>query len=1130
MIHSDSRKLITPGTIFIGFTLLVISLICFTSAAMAAPPTASPSPAMAERIKVDGIDHFARMDTDVYRGATPTLDGLRALARERVKTLVCLRTEVPYPKMAQELGLRVEHLPLSPFKTPSRETILRFLEITTDPSAKPVFFHCLQGEDRTGVMAAVYRMQVQGWSEEMALAEMKEFGFGEQFVDLKKTLASYREAGKKASAGLTDKDVQASVEAGNRLLAAEQFQQAVPHFQLASQKNMDFIEARLGLAQALSKTGNAAQALSELRQAMIRAGSQEERIRVARVTIKILAESSARGELPSYAFDIAEREWALLELVGQEDQESLLRLGEVFERGLYLSRALEAFERARIKGGLPGKDIERHVERIRTVHSYAPRSELGKRLGLMPQVNRGEVAALLVQELRVDRVRALHGSPTWRATIDKPVAAPAVKDIADSPQREDIKRVLAMGIRGIEPFPDQTFRPGAVVSRAEFVVILEDVLTRATQDQTLATKLLGRSSRFNDIEAGAWYQSAADLARGLGLFESAVGEVPKFKPLDPITGLETLQAFRLLRKRLDTRSRAIVVLVDALRDESVYYPLDKGKLPNLSRVIRERGVVRFERCLAELPSVTLPNHTTVFTGAYSSRHKVPGNEWFDRNMDAGKPLFQRTREYVKYGTEDDPGLGRSWSFGGLPIHDMDLSPEVRTVYEAFKEAEGKRGRKALTAVVFDPVRRGADKVINPDLLDALISLNVLPFINQYALLDKSAMKNAVELIKSDDPPELMGIWLSGLDGWSHAHGPGPMGGEQDRQAVYFKENIDPLIGLLVKSLEDRGLIDETVIFIVADHGHADAGGKEEYAIDAEKVYRLLAGGPYHPPIDKEGRLDKRATDFGVAVMANSNANAALISIRTPGADWKALPTQADLEAVANIIIKEPYVSRIFFLKASVPGNEPSIFMLTPGEGAPVKTLLYQESEQHIIVRALGLAGSSRSGDLLVEAKQPYYFAPWGSIYRGQHGRGERMEDHVPLIILNPPGGRHHIVNSIVEIVDISPTVAGTLGFLDFLPADGKDLLDPPRIFISSHAEDQSVPAGQTVSILGFVKDSVGIQRVEFRVGHEGTFNAASGSSFWEAQIKLPPGRHAIFVRAIDETGLQSTVRFHLVAQ
>jgi arylsulfatase A-like enzyme len=913
-------------------------------------------------------------------------------------------------------------------------------------------------------------------------------------------------------------------------LANGQFEKALSDYQSALQKNQESTEARLGLAQALSKTGDTSRALSELRQAMIRAGSQEERIRVARVTITILAEASIRGEIPSYGLDIAEREWALLELVGAEDQEILLRLGEIFQRGLMLSRSLEAFERARIRGGLPRKDIEMQVERIRAVHSYAPRSELGKKLGLMLQVNRGEVAALLIQELRVDRLRALHGSPTWQPTLEKPGPAPVVKDITESPHRDDITRVLAMGIRGLEPLPDQTFRPNAVVSRAEFVVILEDVLTRVTRDLTLPTKLLGKTPRFNDVRADAWYQSAADLARGLGLFEPSPGEAPTFKPLEPITGSETLQAFRLLRKRLDIRARIIVVVVDALRDESIYYPLDKGKLPHLSRLIQERGVVRFERCLSALPSITLPNHTTIFTGTYPGRHRITGNEWFDRSMDAGKPLYQRRREYVKYGTEEDPGLGRSWSFGGIPIHDMDLSPEVRTIYEAFKEAETKRGRKTLTAVVFDPVRRGADKIVNPDLLDAFISLNVLPFVNSYALMDKSAMKKAIELVKSDDTPELMGIWLYGLDGWSHAYGPGPAGGEEDRQAKYVSENIDPLVGDLMKALEERGLLDETVIFLVSDHGMADTIGKDEYAIDAEKVYRAFAGSPYTPPLDNEGHLDKYSTEFGVAVMANSNGNAALVSIRTPGADWKSLPTQADLEAVAALIIKEPYVSRIFFLGPKTPGNEPSIYRMTRGDGVPTILRLNQESEEHIIARALGLAGSNRSGDLLIEAKSPYYFAPWGSVYLGQHGRGEHLEDHIPLLILNPPGGRRHTVKSVVEIADIAPTVAGTLGFLDFLPSDGKDLLDPPRIFISSHAENQQVPAGQSISILGFVKDSVGIQRVEFRVGEEGVFNAAGGSSFWEAKVTLPPGRHAIFIRAVDETGLQSTVRFHLVAR
>jgi len=1094
MIHADSKNKRSFGSNVSVVFILVLILVGFCGIGAAKTPEASHS-WMAERLKIDGIDNFARIDNDIYRGAAPSDSGLRSLARAHVRTIICLQSEVSYKKTAQELGLRVVHIPLSTMTTPSRESILRFLEVSSDPMAKPVFFHCRDGIGRTGVMTAIYLMQVQGWTEKMALAEISEWGSSSSIIDPNIFISSFHESWLKEAKVLPD------------------------------------IDERVGLAQALAKTGNHDRALYEVRQAMIRAGSTYERIKVAKLTIKIIAEASANGNLPSYGFDLAEREWALLEFKGAEDEESLLSLGSIFQRGLNFSRALEALERAKIKAASPEKDLEIRVERIRTIQSYVPRSDLGKQLGLMPKVNRGELAALLVQELRVDRIRALHGSATWQATLEKQGAAPVVKDISGNPNKEDIKRVLALGVRGLEPFSDQTFRPTAAVSRAEFVVIFEDLLTRATRDQTLPTQLLGKASRFDDVSADAWYQSAADLARSLGLFTPAQDDARKFKPLEPVTGLEALQAFRMLRKRLETRDRAIVVVVDALRAESVYSSLDNGRLPNLSRLIKDRGVVRVEKCLSALPSVTLPNHTTIFTGVYPGRHGVSGNEWFDRNLGAGEPLYRRTREYVKYGTEDDPGLGSSWSFGGIPIHDMDMSPKVRTIYEAFKEAETKNGRKAKTAVVFDPVRRGADKVVNPDVFDAIISINVMPFVNQFALMDASAMKKAMELIKSDDPPELMGIWLSGLDGWSHAHGPGPVGGAGDRQADYVAKNIDPLIGDLIKALEARGILDETVIFLVADHGQADTIGTTEYAIDAEKVYGALTKSPYRTPLDKNGHLDKKAKDFDVVVMANSNGNAALISVKTPKASWKSLSTQTDIEAVSTLIIQEPYVSRIFYLGPVTQGNEPAVFMLTRGDdGITRKIQLQQDSEERITVRTLGFAGSTRSGDILVEAKSPYYFAPWGSIYKGQHGRRDSVEDHVPLLILNPPGGRQHLVRAVTEIVDIAPTVAGTLGFRDYLPTDGKDLLDPPRIIISSHGEDQVVPAGQAISLLGFVQDSVEVGQVDFRVGEEGAFFVAKGLATWEAQIKLTPGRHAIFIRALDETGLQSTVRFHLLAR
>jgi protein tyrosine/serine phosphatase len=43
----------------------------------------------------------------------------------------------------------------------------------------PVLIHCKHGSDRTGLMAAMYRVVVQGWSKDDALSEMTQGGFGD---------------------------------------------------------------------------------------------------------------------------------------------------------------------------------------------------------------------------------------------------------------------------------------------------------------------------------------------------------------------------------------------------------------------------------------------------------------------------------------------------------------------------------------------------------------------------------------------------------------------------------------------------------------------------------------------------------------------------------------------------------------------------------------------------------------------------------------------------------------------------------------------------------------------------------------------------------------------------------------
>lgn len=57
--------------------------------------------------------------------------------------------------------------------------VLAALRAIQDAETKgPVLMHCKHGSDRTGLMAAMYRVVIQGWSKEDALNEMTLGGFG----------------------------------------------------------------------------------------------------------------------------------------------------------------------------------------------------------------------------------------------------------------------------------------------------------------------------------------------------------------------------------------------------------------------------------------------------------------------------------------------------------------------------------------------------------------------------------------------------------------------------------------------------------------------------------------------------------------------------------------------------------------------------------------------------------------------------------------------------------------------------------------------------------------------------------------------------------------------------------------
>lgn len=51
-----------------------------------------------------------------------------------------------------------------------------------DPTNPPVFVHCMQGQDRTGVIIALYRVLYEGWAPKDAHDEMMALGYNSLLI------------------------------------------------------------------------------------------------------------------------------------------------------------------------------------------------------------------------------------------------------------------------------------------------------------------------------------------------------------------------------------------------------------------------------------------------------------------------------------------------------------------------------------------------------------------------------------------------------------------------------------------------------------------------------------------------------------------------------------------------------------------------------------------------------------------------------------------------------------------------------------------------------------------------------------------------------------------------------------
>lgn len=190
-------KPVRPSAVRFGIRIVASFLFLLSAHPPAASPASSPAglpdgARVSERLfGLPGLENVGRVAPGIFRGAQPRPEGYATLKGMGIRTVINLRSRHGEARAVEEAGMRPVLLPMNALADVNVETVREAVALMADPANQPVFVHCGLGQDRTGVVVAAYRMDVDGWTRAEAEEEMQAFGFNDIWTQLKDFVRRY---------------------------------------------------------------------------------------------------------------------------------------------------------------------------------------------------------------------------------------------------------------------------------------------------------------------------------------------------------------------------------------------------------------------------------------------------------------------------------------------------------------------------------------------------------------------------------------------------------------------------------------------------------------------------------------------------------------------------------------------------------------------------------------------------------------------------------------------------------------------------------------------------------------------------------------------------------------------------
>jgi hypothetical protein len=486
------------------------------------------------------------------------------------------------------------------------------------------------------------------------------------------------------------------------------------------------------------------------------------------------------------------------------------------------------------------------------------------------------------------------------------------------------------------------------------------------------------------------------------------------------------RALRSPLRSLTPGPRVLLIGLDGVGQEALAQAIARGNVPVLAGLLgADRGEGRFAHgyavpdALSILPSTTVAAWTSIFTGAPPGHTGVTGNEWFSRaegRFFAPAPVSLDGRlDTLRYLNEG-------------------LVGDAARVETLFEKADVR------SHVSLAHVYRGADVFTMPDPTElaevaGLFACGLTKERGEfertlYSKMDEESVDTLLEAMTEHGVPRLQVVYFPGVDLYTHV-----ACNALEEQQVYLREVIDPQIGRVLSRYRETGLLDETFVVVVADHGHTPVIHDEQHALGAEgddEATELLRGLGFRV---RAPRLELPDGERGFdAAVAYQGAIAYVYladrsTRREPDGpcDWCRPPRlEEEVLTVARAFHRanvtgegrpglKGTIDLIFARDGCAVGCDAPPFKIFDGERlVPIREHLARHPRPDLLdladrIDALGVGPRGHNaGDLLLLARSGlerpiedrYYFA---KLYRSWHGSPSAQDSRIPIIVARAGG-------------------------------------------------------------------------------------------------------------------------------